>query len=93
MKEAHLVEVAILADDDEFMLRRVAPNGAVIGLRESNRADVNASRKQIVQCADQSTRQILVEKQLDHQAAPANRRSRSAAKASAARMSVAVNSG
>jgi hypothetical protein len=54
---------------------------------------VNASRKQIVQCADQSTRQILVEKQLDHQAAPANRRSRSAAKASAARMSVAVNSG
>lgn len=61
MKEAHLVEIAVLADDDEFMLRRLAPNGAVVGLREPGRTDVNAPGKQVVECAYQSTRQILVE--------------------------------
>ncbi len=83
-------EVGILRHDRQSVQAGVAPDCPIPGPAQSCRQNVLRSRIKVVQRRNQGLRKILVEEQL-HAAIVSNLRSRSAANARQARMSLSVS--
>ncbi len=98
MHKAPLVEIDILGDQQVAMLGRERPDRAVGGSVQPDGVDVGRAGVEVSQQADEARRQVLPASGAgcrrgaspEAQAAANRRRSRSAAKASTARMSSSV---
>jgi len=92
MSEASLIKIRIFGDDHEIVFGSMLPDSRILRPEQSDISNVGRSRINIRQLSRQPERKVLIEEQL-HRGAEKSRRSRSAAKRSAARISSEERSG